>query len=109
MSDLGDRVSMLKNITKGIQDEVHSQHTILDNMGVDMSGARNMLGGTVDRLGKVMENASNKKILTITGGIVVAFLLLYFFSGDDNPAGPSGNGPAELSCDWEEHKLLTGS
>mmetsp|Transcript_21990 Transcript_21990/g.61030 ORF Transcript_21990/g.61030 Transcript_21990/m.61030 type:complete len:91 (-) Transcript_21990:287-559(-) len=78
MSDLGDRVSMLKNITKGIQDEVHSQHTILDNMGVDMSGARNMLGGTVDRLGKVMENASNKKILTITGGIVVAFLLLYF-------------------------------
>ena len=29
---LGDRVGLLKNVTGGIQTEVHSQHNILDNM-----------------------------------------------------------------------------
>lgn len=32
ISDIGERVSMLKNITKGIHDEVQAQHGILDGM-----------------------------------------------------------------------------
>eukprot|EP00191_Tetraselmis_sp_GSL018_P022780 CAMPEP_0177621514 /NCGR_PEP_ID=MMETSP0419_2-20121207/27626_1 /TAXON_ID=582737 /ORGANISM="Tetraselmis sp., Strain GSL018" /LENGTH=74 /DNA_ID=CAMNT_0019121437 /DNA_START=228 /DNA_END=448 /DNA_ORIENTATION=- len=40
ISDMGERVSMLKNITKGIHDEVQGQHSLLDNMGMDMTGAR---------------------------------------------------------------------
>mmetsp|Transcript_34007 Transcript_34007/g.80726 ORF Transcript_34007/g.80726 Transcript_34007/m.80726 type:complete len:94 (-) Transcript_34007:402-683(-) len=32
ISDMGERVSMLKNITKGIHDEVQGQHSLLDNM-----------------------------------------------------------------------------
>lgn len=79
ISDLGDRVSLLKNITKGIQDEVHTHHGILDNMGLNMSGTKGMLSGTVDRLTKVMENKSNKSMLTMVCGIVAVFMILYFF------------------------------
>ena len=81
VSDLGDRVSLLKNITKGIQDEVQDQHGILDRMSLDMSGTRGMLGGTADRLGKVMENSTNSRVMQVVCGLVALCMVLYFLFG----------------------------
>mmetsp|Transcript_4522 Transcript_4522/g.11309 ORF Transcript_4522/g.11309 Transcript_4522/m.11309 type:complete len:118 (+) Transcript_4522:179-532(+) len=78
IADVGDRVSLLKSITQGIQDEVKTQNGVLDGMGIDMSGTKDMLSGTVGRLTKVMEDKSNKKMLYTVGAIVVFFLVLYF-------------------------------
>lgn len=90
IADVGDRVSLLKSITQGIQDEVKTQNGVLDGMvvprsaplrgtanttphgsaaargwhkgadirgvvhvqGIDMSGTKDMLSGTVGRLTK---------------------------------------------------------
>ncbi len=81
VSDLGDRVGLLKSITKGIRDEVQEQHGILDRMSLDMSGTRGLLGGTVERLGKVMEDSNNSRLMRFVCGLVALMMVIYFLFG----------------------------
>eukprot|EP00243_Klebsormidium_subtile_P001904 TRINITY_DN13611_c0_g1_i1.p1 TRINITY_DN13611_c0_g1~~TRINITY_DN13611_c0_g1_i1.p1 ORF type:complete len:156 (+),score=15.46 TRINITY_DN13611_c0_g1_i1:103-570(+) len=78
LDTLADRVSILKRITTDIHSEAESHHSLLDQMGRNMDGARGMLSGTVDRMTKVFQTKSGRQIFYIVASCVAIFLLIYF-------------------------------
>lgn len=46
--------------------------------GMDMDGAKGLVGGTMDKMKKMMETPSNRFILYVVGASTVLFLLVYF-------------------------------
>jgi len=78
MDGLQDKVSFLKRLTTDIHEEVESQNRMLDLMGNQMDTSKSMLSGTVDRFKKVFEAKSGRGLLTMVGGFVAVFLLVYF-------------------------------
>ena len=60
LETMGDRVSMLKNITMDIHKEADSHHRILDGMRDDMSGFQGVLTQTVQHFSKVLETKKGR-------------------------------------------------
>jgi len=60
LETMGDRVSMLKNITMDIHKEADSHHRILDGMRDDMSGFQGVLNQTVQQFSKVLETKNGR-------------------------------------------------
>lgn len=77
ISRMGERVDLLKNITRGIHGEVDRQNSNLDGLDMSFAGARAQINGTVERLGRVMgKNAASRPCLTVAVIVIVLLLLL---------------------------------
>mmetsp|Transcript_8457 Transcript_8457/g.31249 ORF Transcript_8457/g.31249 Transcript_8457/m.31249 type:complete len:124 (+) Transcript_8457:241-612(+) len=75
---MADRVQALKRVTLDINEEVDAHNKLLEKMGMDMDGAKGLVGGTMDKMKKMMETPSNRFILYVVGASTVLFLLVYF-------------------------------
>eukprot|EP00898_Chlorokybus_atmophyticus_P002058 jgi/Chlat1/2853/Chrsp194S03010 len=71
LDKLSDRVSILKRVTMDINQEVDSQHRLLDRMGQDMDGTRGLLGGTMDRFNKFIKVAAANGLWLLDQGLQV--------------------------------------
>lgn len=76
---LGERVSMLRNITSNIHGEVDSQHQILDRMAQSMGGIQLGLGASVDKFKKVMNEPQGRKMVYMAGGAALLLFILYLW------------------------------
>jgi len=74
---IGERTSLLKQVTSGIKDEVEKSHRALDSIAGDMGSARMSLGATVHRFKKVFEEPQKKQLLYWVATIVLVLFLLY--------------------------------
>ncbi|KAK9821837.1 hypothetical protein WJX74_002997 [Apatococcus lobatus] len=75
---LGDRVSMLRQLTSGIKGEVDSHHRLLDNMASDMTGSSAGLAGTFRRFKSVFEAPRERQSALVIVGCVGVLLVIYF-------------------------------
>jgi hypothetical protein len=76
---LGDRVGLLKSLTKTIKGEVDSHNSVLDNLANDMGGTHGSLAGAANRFKKVFDDSQNKRMLLIVVGTVGVLFFLYVF------------------------------
>jgi len=75
---MGEKVDFLKNITRGIHEEVDRQNRNLDFTDISFGTARAQISGTVERFSRIMgRKAAARPLLTI-GVIVVALFILYY-------------------------------
>lgn len=77
IDSLGQRTSLLRQVTAGIKDEVEKSHRALDSIAGDMGSARMGLGATVHRFKKVFEEPQKRQLLYWVAAIVVTLFLLY--------------------------------
>ncbi|KAL3148073.1 hypothetical protein ABBQ38_014358 [Trebouxia sp. C0009 RCD-2024] len=77
IDNLGQRTSLLRQVTAGIKDEVEKSHKALDAIAGDMGSARMGLGATVHRFKKVFEEPQKKQLLYWVVAIVAVLFVLY--------------------------------
>ena len=75
LETMGDRVSMLKNITMDIHKEADAHHRILDGMRDDMSGFQGVLTQTVAHFSKVLETKNGRYFCYLFGFFIGMWLL----------------------------------
>ena len=75
LETMGDRVSMLKNITMDIHKEADAHHRILDGMRDDMSVFQGVLTQTVAHFSKVLETKNGRYFCYLFGFFIGMWLL----------------------------------
>lgn len=70
---------IFSQVTTGIQSEVYSQHTILDNMSFSMSGIQMGLGASRDKFNKVMNDPQGRQVIYMAGIAAVVLFVLYLY------------------------------
>ncbi|KAI9917478.1 hypothetical protein PsorP6_012539 [Peronosclerospora sorghi] len=78
ISHLSLQITQLKQLTSGIHAEVVDQNNFLDGMGKEFDNTEGLLGGTMKRLGIMMNQGGSKHMLYLIIFVLVAFVLLYF-------------------------------
>uniref|UniRef100_K3WKP8 t-SNARE coiled-coil homology domain-containing protein n=1 Tax=Globisporangium ultimum (strain ATCC 200006 / CBS 805.95 / DAOM BR144) TaxID=431595 RepID=K3WKP8_GLOUD len=78
ISHLSLQISQLKQLSTSIHTEVVDQNRYLDNMGKEFDNTEGLLGGTMKRLGAMMEQGGSKHMLYLVGFVVLVFVLLYY-------------------------------
>ncbi|RMX62298.1 hypothetical protein DD238_008376 [Peronospora effusa] len=78
ISHLSLQITQLKQLSGSIHSEVVDQNRFLDGMGTEFDNTEGLLGGTMKRLGVMMEQGGSKHMLYLILFVVLVFLLLYF-------------------------------
>uniref|UniRef100_A0AAV1TBK7 t-SNARE coiled-coil homology domain-containing protein n=1 Tax=Peronospora matthiolae TaxID=2874970 RepID=A0AAV1TBK7_9STRA len=78
ISHLSLQITQLKQLSGSIHAEVLDQNRFLDGMGKEFDNTEGLLGGTMKRLGVMMEQGGSKHMLYLVLFVVVVFVLLYF-------------------------------
>ena len=78
ISQLGERVEYLKGLTMDINTEVKEQNSLLDNMGDGFSNTKDMLAGSLKRIGTMLEKGGAKHMCYMVGFVVAVMVLLYW-------------------------------
>ncbi|CEG35311.1 bet1 homolog [Plasmopara halstedii] len=78
ISHLSLQITQLKQLSNSIHSEVIDQNRYLDSMGKEFDNTESLLGGTMKRLGVMMEQGGSKHMLYLILFVVVVFVLLYF-------------------------------
>eukprot|EP01024_Parvocaulis_polyphysoides_P002058 TRINITY_DN1062_c0_g1_i7.p4 TRINITY_DN1062_c0_g1~~TRINITY_DN1062_c0_g1_i7.p4 ORF type:complete len:112 (+),score=17.49 TRINITY_DN1062_c0_g1_i7:932-1267(+) len=78
ISSLGEKVGLLKEMTRGIKKEVDTQNMELDNMQGGMGQTRGMLSSSMEKFDKVFKDIGMKKMLIIISGVTVVALFFFY-------------------------------
>ncbi|KAH7476988.1 hypothetical protein PRNP1_000846 [Phytophthora ramorum] len=78
ISHLSLQITQLKQLSGNIHSEVVDQNRFLDGMGKEFDNTEGLLGGTMKRLGIMMDQGGSKHMLYLILFVVVVFVLLYF-------------------------------
>eukprot|EP01023_Acetabularia_acetabulum_P066829 TRINITY_DN9079_c0_g1_i1.p3 TRINITY_DN9079_c0_g1~~TRINITY_DN9079_c0_g1_i1.p3 ORF type:complete len:113 (-),score=25.30 TRINITY_DN9079_c0_g1_i1:850-1188(-) len=78
IGSLGEKVGLLKDMTRGIKKEVDQQNLELDNMQGGMGQVRGLLGSSMDKFNKVFKDLGMKKMLIIISGVTVVALFFFY-------------------------------
>ena len=78
VAQLSDSVARLKGLTIDIGNEVREQNSLLDNMGDGFSGTRDLLEGSLRRIGTMLEQGGAKHMCYMVGFVVFVMVLLYW-------------------------------
>ncbi|KAG6574460.1 uncharacterized protein IUM83_07174 [Phytophthora cinnamomi] len=78
ISHLSLQITQLKQLSGSIHAEVVDQNRFLDGMGKEFDNTEGLLGGTMKRLGIMMDQGGSKHMLYLILFVVVVFVLLYF-------------------------------
>uniref|UniRef100_A0A7S0GGM3 t-SNARE coiled-coil homology domain-containing protein n=1 Tax=Proboscia inermis TaxID=420281 RepID=A0A7S0GGM3_9STRA len=81
ISELSSQVGRLKGLTMDIENEVREQNVLLEDMGDGFSSARDLISGSLQRIGLVFEQGGVKNMLRMVGTLVIAFVFLYWVMG----------------------------
>ena len=72
------QITQLKQLTTNIHGEVVSQNKFLDGMGSDFDNADGLLGGTLKKIGSMMEHGGSNHMCMLIVFVVVIFVILYY-------------------------------
>lgn len=78
IAQLGESVARLKGLTVDIGNEVREQNSLLDNMGDGFSNTRDLLSGSLRRIGTMLEKGGAKHMCYMVGFVVAVMVLLYW-------------------------------
>ena len=78
ISELGDQVARLKGLTIDIGNEVREQNSLLDDMGEGFSSTRDLLAGSLRRIGTMLESGGAKHMCYMVGFVVFVMVFLYW-------------------------------
>ena len=78
IAQLGESVARLKGLTLDIGNEVREQNSLLDNMGDGFSNTRDLLSGSLRRIGTMLEKGGAKHMCYMVGFVVAVMVLLYW-------------------------------
>ena len=78
IAELSDQVSRLKSLTIDIGNEVREQNSLLDNMGDGFSTTRDLLQGSLRRIGVMLERGGSKHMCYMVAFIVAVMVFLYW-------------------------------
>ncbi|KAL7467783.1 hypothetical protein ACHAXS_008023 [Conticribra weissflogii] len=78
ISELSDQVAMLKGLTIDIGNEVREQNSLLDNMGDGFSNTRDLLAGSLQRIGTMLESGGAKHMCYLVAFVVFVMVFLYW-------------------------------
>ncbi|CAK0853519.1 unnamed protein product [Prorocentrum cordatum] len=87
IDELHDRISQLKEITKGIGKEVSESVSFLDSMGIDFDKASKQLRSTVSHLKLMVEQRGGKNLCCTVLLVLVVFFVMYVLSSASSPSG----------------------
>lgn len=77
ISDLSQKVSLLKGLTIDIGNEVREQNSMLDNMGDTFSNTSDLLHGSLQRIGVMLQTAGGKHMCYMVAFSVVVMIILW--------------------------------
>lgn len=78
INELSDQVSRLKGLTLDIGNEVQEQNNLLDGMGDNFGNVGEMLAGSLQRMGVMMERGGAKHMCYLVGFVVFVMVFLYW-------------------------------
>jgi blocked-early-in-transport protein 1 len=78
INELGDQVARLKGLTIDIGNEVREQNTFLDTMGEGFESTRDMLQGSISRIGTMLQSGGAKHMCYMVGFVVFVVVFLYW-------------------------------
>ena len=78
ISELSDQVARLKGLTIDIGNEVKEQNSLLDQMGDGFMNTRDMLQGSLHRIGSMLESGGAKHMCYMVGFVVFVMIFLYW-------------------------------
>jgi blocked-early-in-transport protein 1 len=78
ISELSDQVARLKGLTIDIGNEVKEQNSLLDTMGDGFMNTRDMLQGSLVRIGTMLESGGAKHMCYMVGFVVFVMIFLYW-------------------------------
>lgn len=78
ISELSDQVARLKGLTIDIGNEVREQNALLDDMGDGFSATRDMLAGSLRRIGTMLETTGGKHMCYMVIFVVFVMVFLYW-------------------------------
>lgn len=78
ISELSDQVARLKGLTIDIGNEVREQNSLLDTMGDGFQSTRDMLGGSLRRIGTMLESGGTKHMCYMVAFVVGVMIFLYW-------------------------------
>jgi len=76
--ELSQQVNRLKGLTIDIGNEVSEQNRLLDNMGDGFQNAKDMLQGSLARIGTMLESGGAKHMCYMVGFVVLVVVFLYY-------------------------------
>lgn len=77
--ELGDQVSLLKNLSHEINQEVDSQNDMLSNMGDSFGNLGVVFQNTLGKMTDMLTNGGGNHMYYLVGFIVFVFFMIYFF------------------------------
>eukprot|EP00586_Coscinodiscus_wailesii_P000705 CAMPEP_0172484884 /NCGR_PEP_ID=MMETSP1066-20121228/12561_1 /TAXON_ID=671091 /ORGANISM="Coscinodiscus wailesii, Strain CCMP2513" /LENGTH=140 /DNA_ID=CAMNT_0013249705 /DNA_START=230 /DNA_END=652 /DNA_ORIENTATION=- len=87
IAQLSDQVRLLKNLSIDIGSEVREQNTFLDGMGDGFSNTRDLLQGSLRRIGTMLESGGAKHMCYMVGFIVFVMVFLYWIMSFKGQSG----------------------
>ena len=78
ISELSEHVSRLKGLTIDIGNEVREQNSLLDNMGDGFQNTRDLLLGSLRRIGNMLERGGAKHMCYMVAFCVFIMLFLWW-------------------------------
>jgi blocked-early-in-transport protein 1 len=76
--ELGEQVSRLKGLTIDIGNEVREQNSLLDQMGDGFMNTKDLLQGSLRRIGTMLESGGSKHMCYMVGFVVFVVVFLYW-------------------------------
>ena len=78
INELSEQVNRLKGLTIDIGNEVSEQNRLLENMGDGFQNAKDMLQGSLVRIGTMLESGGAKHMCYMVGFVVLVIVFLYW-------------------------------
>ena len=85
--ELSEQVSRLKGLTIDIGNEVREQNSFLDSMGDGFESTRDMLQGSLLRIGTMLESGGAKHMCYMVGFVVFVVVFLYWMMSYKGQSG----------------------
>lgn len=85
--ELSEQVSRLKGLTIDIGNEVREQNSFLDSMGDGFENTRDMLQGSLLRIGTMLESGGAKHMCYMVGFVVFVVVFLYWMMSYKGQSG----------------------
>ena len=87
IDELSQQVARLKGLTIDIGNEVREQNSFLDNMGDGFESTRDMLSGSLRRIGTMLESGGAKHMCYMVSFVVFVVVFLYWLMSYKGTSG----------------------
>jgi blocked-early-in-transport protein 1 len=85
--ELSEQVARLKGLTLDIGNEVREQNSLLDTMGEGFQSTRDMLQGSLGKIGTMLQSGGAKHMCYMVGFVVFVMIFLYWMMTHKGTSG----------------------